>query len=162
MTKRPGFHVAALLLATLVGCGRADTDAAAPKPLEVFVGMPPQAYLVERVGGRHVVVRVLLQAGQDPHTFEPTPRCMLALARAQLFFKAGLPFENRLVEKIQGYHRRLTVVDTARGIKRRMMAAAGCDHEQHERHDHDRHDHDVAEPDPHVWLSPPLLPLPTV
>ena len=50
-----------------------------------------------------------------------TPKKMMALARATLYFKVGVPFETRLLAKIQG-RPGLTVVDTAAGIRRRMMA----------------------------------------
>ncbi|MBN2474536.1 MAG: zinc ABC transporter substrate-binding protein [Pirellulales bacterium] len=124
------------------------------KPLEVFVGIPPQAYLVERIGGEHVVVHVLMQSGQDPHTFEATPRQIMALRGAELFLTVGMPLESRLAEKIRGSGARLTVVDTARGIPRQAMAAAG-EHDHGDDHGHDHH-HDVGEADPHVWLAPPL------
>ena len=31
--------------------------------------------------------------GQDPHIFEPTPRQVIALSQARLFFRVGMPFE---------------------------------------------------------------------
>jgi len=144
MTNRLGIRTVALLLLGAIGEGVWERAEVAAEPLSVFVGIPPQAYLVERVGREHVLVNVLVQPGQDPHTFEPTPKQLLSLARAKLLFKTGMPFEDRLLEKIRGLHRRLVVVDTAAGIKGPMMAA-------------DDHGHHAARPDPHVWLSPPLL-----
>ena len=151
--NRLGRHAMASLLVMTVGATGLDTVEAAAEPLEVFVSVEPQAYLVQRVGGKHVKVRVLVQPGQDPHTFAPTPRQMTALAKARLFFKVGMAFEERLLEKIRGSHRRLRVVDTARGIKRRVADAH--DHDQ-DPHDHG-HRHHAGQVDPHVWLSLPLL-----
>jgi zinc transport system substrate-binding protein len=164
----------ALLLSAL--CGRVPAAQAA-EPLSVFVSIPPQAYLVERVGGNHVRVHVLVRAGQDPHTFEPTPRQMTALAGARLCLKIGMPFEAQLLEKIEGAYAGLTVVDMTAGVEKRMMEAHGHGDEdehdgndeegEHEKeHEHGReqeqeqeHDdeHEHADADPHVWLSPPLL-----
>jgi zinc transport system substrate-binding protein len=107
----------------------------------VFAGIPPVAWLLERVGGSHVQIGTLLQPGADPHVFEPTPRQGMALGRARLFFTAGMPFENELVERIASRHAGLTVVDTPAGIVKQTTT-------------------DPDEPagaDPHVWLSPPLL-----
>lgn len=115
----------------------------AGEPLDVFVSIPPYAYMVERVGGEHVTVQVLVQPGQDPHTFEPTARQMMALGRAALYFKTGMPFERRLMEKMQSGHPRLMVVDAARGIEKRRRTAPGHGY--------------AAESDPHIWLSPPLI-----
>jgi len=125
-------------------------------PLSVWAGIPPVAYLVERLGGEHVAVEVLVRPDRDPHTFEPTPRQMLALSRAKLFVKIGLPIEERLLEMLQGQQRGLIVVDAARGISRRTLACVGCGHGHDSHHHHDGHD-DHAVDDLHVWLSPPLL-----
>ncbi len=150
--------MAALLSATIVTAGctanpAATEDGAAP--LRVAVSVPPLAYLVERLGGEHVAVHVVVRGGQDPHTFEPTPRQLAALGEAKLFFKIGLPLETRLLEKIQARHRRLVVVDVARGIQKRTQRAA-CYHHGHD-HDHHHDNYPAADADPHVWLSPPLL-----
>jgi len=135
----------------LTGCGIVECAAA---QLQVGVGIPPQAYLVERIGGRHVAVQVLLRPGRNPHTFMPTPRQLVALGKVELFFKIGLPLESRLLEKLQGRRRRPAVLDSARGIRKRMFAHGCCDHG----HSHDgRHQHAAGVPDPHIWLSPPLL-----
>jgi len=174
-----------LLLAAFAG-GGGVADAATGSRLETFVSIPPQAYLVERVGGRHVGVQVLVQAGQEPHTFKPTPKQMMALGRARVYFRVGMPFETRLLEKIRGSRSDITVVDTVRGIKRVMMsehgphhaeaeehAAREGDHAEHAGHEGDHpehsghgdvregedheHEHEKGAPDPHIWLSPPLI-----
>lgn len=132
------------------------TEICAAEPVEVFAGIPPVAYLVERIGGDRIHVDVFILPGQDPHTFEPGPRQIQALGRAKLFFKVGMPFENQLLEKIRGVHPGMTVVDTAEGIKKRLLAAdssiAGGDPA-----DQNSHGHSPEELDPHVWLSPPLV-----
>jgi zinc transport system substrate-binding protein len=134
----------------------AAAEAFSAEPVEVFAGIPPVAYLVERIGGDRVYVEVFIQPGQDPHTFEPGPRQIQALGNAKLFFKVGMPFENQLLEKIRGVHPEMTVVDTAAGIKKRLLmedsSVAGGNHD-----DHNSHGHSPEELDPHVWLSPPLV-----
>jgi len=119
--------------------------------LDVFVGIAPLAYLVERVGDECVTCQVLLRPGQNEHTLALTPKQMLALGKAQLLIKAGLPFENRLAERIQQSHPQLVVVAADRGIQKRIAAEHCCDEEDHD------HDHHAGEPDPHVWLAPALL-----
>jgi zinc transport system substrate-binding protein len=140
----------------LLGVSFFATEIFAAEPVEVFAGIPPVAYLVERIGGDRVHVEVFIQPGQDPHTFEPGPKQIQALGKAKLFFKVGMPFENQLLEKIRGVHPEMTVVDTSAGIKKRLLAAdpsvAGGDNA-----DQNSHDHSQEELDPHVWLSPPLV-----
>ena len=119
--------------------------------IHVFVSILPQAYFAERVGGEHVSVDVLVDAGQSPHTFAPTPKQMAALNRADVYFAIGVAFEQRLLEKITADKPDFNVVDTSAGVERRQMETAHvCDGE----HDHD-HEHEAAgTPDPHIWLDP--------
>jgi zinc transport system substrate-binding protein len=121
--------------------------------MEIFAGIPPLGYLVQRIGGSRVHVDVLLQPGQDPHTFEPTPRQVMRLGRARLLFMVGMPFESRLVEHMAAHRAGLSIVDATQGIVKRPMTAHCCDVAEHG----EDHDEEAGQPDPHVWLSPPLL-----
>ena len=154
MNARTGLALLALGLAAAVvggGCNDGVNDDVAAGRLQVFVTVEPQAYLIERIGGPHVAVEALAGAGRDPHTFEPTPRQVRALSKARLFFRVGVPLETRLVEKISGSHGGVTVVDMTEGIQKHA-ATDPC-----ARHGDADHRHHAAEPDPHVWLSPPLV-----
>jgi zinc transport system substrate-binding protein len=119
----------------------------AAEPMEIFAGIPPAAYVAERIGGEHLKVEVLMQPGQDPHTYEPLPKQIRALGKAKLFFKVGMPFEERLIEKIGSARGNIAVVDTTAGIKKRPT---DYEHEHGEK----SHAHHAADYDPHVWLSP--------
>ena len=75
--------------------------------VKAFVSILPAAYFVERVGGPNVEVSVLVGPGQDPHTFDPTPKLMTKLANAQVLFKMGFPFEETLIKKVgSGFKKR--------------------------------------------------------
>jgi zinc transport system substrate-binding protein len=147
---RTGF--AALML--LAGCTSSSDNRSTDGRLPVFAGIPPLAYLVEQIGGEHVRVDVLVRPGQDPHTFEPTPRQVMALGKAAIFFKIDMPFENVLLEKARENGRRLEIVDATQGITKRKMDAPCCVSTADGNHDHGEA---AGEPDPHVWLSPSLL-----
>lgn len=127
--------VAAMLCASsFQGVCRTETA------VEVSVGIPPLAFLVEEIGGEHVTVSTLLVSGQDPHTFEPTPRQVVGLTGADLYFSVDLPFEERMLGKIGGSGIGLIVIDTIESTGHRLGSA-------------DSHEHS----DPHVWLSPAHL-----
>lgn len=146
----PGHRARLLLLAALLCClalPGAATGALAAERLRVFVTIAPQAFLVERLGGETVEVSILAAKGQDPHTFEATPRQAAALAQARLFFTVGLPFEKPLVAKAQAANPRLKASDSTRGIARLPMV---------EKED-ETHAADHGEADPHLWLSPANL-----
>jgi len=112
--------------------------------VRVFVSIQPQAYFVERVAGPYAEIGVLVPPGQSHETYEPTPRQMAGLSQADVYFRIGLPFETRLVEKIAAMDSTLSIVDTREGIKLRPM-------------DEDHGDEHAGAPDPHIWLDPQLV-----
>jgi zinc transport system substrate-binding protein len=115
--------------------------------IKAFVGIAPEACLAERIGGSHVSVSVLVGPGQNHHTFEPTPKQMVDLAEATVYFSIGLPFERRLLEKIREANPSLKCIDAREGISLRKMETADEDAESEQ-------DHGAGAMDPHVWLSP--------
>lgn len=137
------------LLLGLVLAPAAPARAAAPPALRVATGIPPLGYLLERLAGGRAGVLVLVGAGQNPHTYEPTPRQRAALAQAAAYFKLGLPFENTLLAKVAAGHPGLRVVELTQGLE--LAPAPQEDH-----HDGEANDHDEGEMDLHLWLSPRL------
>jgi zinc transport system substrate-binding protein len=117
------------------------------KKIQAFVSILPQAYFVERVGGESVKVTVLVGPGQSPATYEPTPHDISHLSDADVYFKIGVPFEVRLLDKATKLIPDLNVVDTRSGIILRQMEEID--------HHHD-HDHEGGH-DPHIWLDPQLV-----
>ncbi len=119
--------------------------------IKVFVSILPQAYFVERVGGEHVDVSVMVGPGQSPATYEPRPKQMAELNKARLYFRIGVPFENVWMERISTANPTMPVIDTRRGIELLSMKA-------HHRHDDEaHHHHGDGMKDPHIWLSPRLV-----
>jgi zinc transport system substrate-binding protein len=130
-SRRAAPAVARLLVIALAtaalppgGCTDSSPPPAPTGRTGVYVSIPPQAYIVERVGGQRVDVGVLIGAGQSPHTFEPTPRQMAAISRARVYFSIGAPFERRILQRLAETSPGVNVVDTGAGVPRRMMEAA--------------------------------------
>ncbi len=115
-------------------------------PLEVFVSIPPQKWLGDRLGGDRVITHVLVANGRDPHTFEPSPKQIKALSRSKIYFTIGLEFEKQIVQKLDQAVTGLLLVDSTRAISRISMVE--------ERHENEQDDHAHEGSDPHVWLSP--------
>lgn len=104
------------------------------KSLTVITSVPPHAFVVEQLAAAQVEVISLVDRSSDPHTYEPTPKQMLAISRASIFFASGLEFERTLLEKINSVNRNLLVV--------RLTSLEEGDHDEHI--------------DQHSWLSPTL------
>jgi zinc transport system substrate-binding protein len=119
---------------------------AAANKISVVVSVLPEKFFVERVGGSHVKVSVMVGPGQSPATYEPTPRQMAALAAARVYFRIDVPFEIVWMGRIRAANPDMVVVDVTEGIKRRPVQQIG-----------DAKSSDAGRfPDPHVWTSPPL------
>jgi len=150
--------------------GLVQTIALAQAPLRVVVAIEPQAFLVERIGGDRVQVQVLIQSGQDPHTFQISPRQVQSIAQADLLFTSRTPFEERLTEKIAQAYPNLRIEDMAAGIQRKWS-----DEHEHGEEGTEGSKQEIASPplsptpaasdssttltatDPHIWLSPRFL-----
>ncbi len=107
--------------------------------VDVFVSIPSQKWLCEQVGKGLVTVRILIEKGQEPHSFEPRPRQILELSKSSILFGAGLVFEKGLMQRMGHSFLNFRIVDTTEKIHRIPMQG-----EKSEK----------GEMDPHVWLSP--------
>ena len=138
----------ALLGATLLAS--ASQAEPPPTPLRVTVTVPPLVWLVSQVAGPDVAVDHLIEAGENPETFQPTDRQITGVARSAVFFRIGVEAENGPWLKALEDSAALDVVDLRQGLELRTMhheEAAGAAH---------GHRHGGAM-DPHTWLSPRRL-----
>ena len=101
--------------------------------VKVAVSILPQAYFVERIGGERVSVLVMVPPGASPHTYEPTASQMRELARAQMYVRVHVDFEEAWMPRIAAANKNMLVVDSTSGIEL------------------------SSDKDPHVWLSPRLV-----
>jgi zinc transport system substrate-binding protein len=134
--------------------------ALADAPLSVFVSIAPQQYFVQQIGGDRVDVRVMIPPGASPHTYEPRPQQMAALARARLYLAIGVPFEAVWLDRLAAANPNLQVVHIDRGIPK--IAMADEVHFDGENQAEQLAPQSTAHGehgglDPHIWLSPPLV-----
>jgi len=136
---------------------------AALAKVPVFVSILPQRYFVEQIGGEHVDVQVMVLPGASPTTYEPKSRQMVAIAKARIYFSIGVPFEAVWLEKIVASNKNLRVVPMDRGIQKLPMASFHSHDKTEQRPSGQTFSHGNEQaiphgiPDPHVWLSPPLV-----
>ncbi|MFP4039149.1 MAG: metal ABC transporter solute-binding protein, Zn/Mn family [Desulfosudaceae bacterium] len=142
----PGRVLLAVFFMMLPAVGLAGPAAA--KTIPVFVSIPPQKFMVERIGGDRLEVSVLVPPGQNPATFSLSPSTMAELSRARLFFRSGVPFEEIVLPKIKQSGKNPEVVDTLKGVPLRSV--------NRDKAALSSHDEDQGA-DPHTWLNPLLV-----
>jgi zinc transport system substrate-binding protein len=123
------------MTAPVMGCA---AKAKGAHGIVVAVSILPQQYFLERIGGDRVTALVLVGPGQNPHSYEPTPRQMASLAGARAWIKSGTDFELALEPKIRSQYPALRIVDGTAGVAFREL----------EKHSHEGEgaDHDDDEP----------------
>ncbi|MCW8931010.1 MAG: zinc ABC transporter substrate-binding protein [Gammaproteobacteria bacterium] len=115
-------------------------------PIEVFVSILPQQYIVERIGGELVNVNVMVKPGQSPETFEPSPKMMSLYSSSDVYFTIGLPFEQVWIDRVASLNDAISIVQT-------QASSEFLIKEELEHHGHEAH-HSW---DPHTWLSPVMF-----
>ena len=120
-------------LTKLFGCSKPAFDANDTIPT-VTVTIEPYRYFVEQIAGDKVKVNVMVPAGSNPETYEPTAQQMMELSNSALYFKVGrIGFEETWMKKLTDNAPEMKVIDTSKGITPAKTASGAID--------------------PHTWMS---------
>jgi zinc transport system substrate-binding protein len=106
---------------------KADAGKNESRPL-IALSILPQNYFVRRIGGDLIGTVVLAGPGQNPHNYEPSPRQMSGLAKADAWILSGAEFEISLKPKIAGAFPALKIIDGTEGVSFRFLE--GHDHDE--------------------------------
>ena len=137
----------------LVGCTSEGIDEGSlgeEEKLQVMTTFYPMYEFTKKIVGDSADVRLLVPAGTDSHTYEPSAKDVGLLNQSDIFIYNSVEMEtwvptvlDSLVENDD-----LTIVEAANSISLLENSEEGYD-------DHEDHGH-VHEKDPHVWLDPVL------
>lgn len=156
-------RILALLLAaatalTLCACAPTGEDAEDGR-LQVVCSLFPYYDFVREIGGVYVSPHLLVAAGREAHSFEPTPMDVIRVSRADVFVYNGGEGEQWVDEILDSAGENIPTVlrmmDYADTLTEEPLA--GHDDHDHADHDHehdDDHDSDDIEYDEHIWTSP--------
>ena len=156
-------RILALLLAAAVAlplcaCAPAGEEAEDGR-LQVVCSLFPYYDFVREIGGAYVSPRLLVAAGREAHSFEPTPMDVIRVSRADVFVYNGGEGEQWVDEILSSAGENIPTVlrmmDYADTLTEELLA--GHDDHDHADHDHehdDDHDSDDIEYDEHIWTSP--------
>ena len=145
------FRILGIGFLLLTACVPALTDAGSEringKP-QVVATTTIVGDVVAQVGGEYIDLTVLLPAGADPHSFDPTPKDIAKVVDAQIVFANGAGLEEFLVSLLEGAGATDKQVSVSDGID----LLAGLQYHDGEAAGVAAHTDD--EVDPHVWLDP--------
>jgi zinc transport system substrate-binding protein len=109
-----------ILPAVFFSCGKSDDKIGGSKPA-IAVSILPQKYFLEKIGGDRITVHVLVGEGQNPHSYDPTPRQMADLGNTSVWILSGTDFETALTPKVESQYSSLIIIDGTAGISFRKM-----------------------------------------
>lgn len=134
MKKTWSLLLTLLLLTSCGGDSGTDTET-------VAVSVAPQAWFVDRLSGGMIETQVMVPPGTNPEVYDPSPRDIARLERADLYIYLGtLPYEAKWLEALSS------------DGPRRINLADSIPHDLVHTHC-DEHGHAHPHGDPHYWSS---------
>ena len=132
--------ISSLASIVLVSCGSLTTPQRSEK-VSIMTSFLPITLFASAVAGECGDVSGLIPTNIGPHDFQSTPKDILSIGKADIFFINGLGMETFLDKLISSAaSSTLSVVDTSVGIKTISTDIANSD--------------SYSEPNPHIWLDP--------
>ncbi len=150
-------------------------DALQPaEDVEVQVSIYPIFELADRIAGDRLEIEQVTPQGTEIHGYEPSPRRMAALERADAFILVGAglePWGDRAIDTLDGED--IKILELAGKVDLRLFEEEHDhdhnhehghenDEQKHDKHEHDieneeghdhEHDHQHGEYDTHIWLD---------
>lgn len=131
--------------------------------IKIIATIFPNYDFAKQIGGDKVEVKLLLDAGVESHTYEPTPKDMIEINNSDLFIYTGSDFEPWAKEIFESSeNNEFDVIDTSKNIeliKKEEFEEKNLNseilEEEHDEHNHESHSHEEESSyDSHIWLSP--------
>ncbi len=113
--------------------------------INAIVSILPQQTFLKAIGGDKVSITLMVQPGNSPHTYEPKPSQMTAIAKADLYLAMDVEFEHVWLPKFKNLNTKMEIIDISNGITKIDMPQT---------HNKYHHVHEHEGKDPHIWTSP--------
>ena len=139
----------------------ADQQVEGQSKIQIYTSIYPLHDLASRIVGDKFELDLVVPNGVEIHGYEPSPRQIARLEKADLFFYIGLGLESWAEKVVQNLEEAgVKTVRVSKDLK--LLEVEEHDHSNchchhchghhgHEHHDHEHHGHTY---DPHVWLDP--------
>ena len=147
--------LALALAASLTACGQP------PLPedgkTQVVCTLFPYYDFARQIGGDDVDVTLVVPAGRETHSFEPTPMDVIRISQADVFIYNGGESEQWVADILDAAGEDipcvLSMMDAAELHEEELVEGMQSGTSAHDHHDHDE-DEEEIEYDEHIWTSP--------
>lgn len=147
-----------VLLTILGGCTQAspkeeNASQAKNDKIEIYTTIFPLQDFSEKIGGKYVQVENIVPAGSDAHSYEPTTKTMMKIAKGDAFIYLGTGIEGFTDAVINAVKNEDTeIVKSSEGIS--LIKSTTTAPEEEEKESEEENEGEESEVDPHVWLDP--------
>jgi zinc transport system substrate-binding protein len=111
--------------------------------INTIVSILPQKTFLQAIGGNKVDITIMVKPGNSPHTYEPKPSQMKAIAKADIYFSIGVEFERVWLDRFKNQNSKMKIINISKGIDKITI----------KKHSHKIEDHGERK-DPHIWTNP--------
>lgn len=145
----------------LTGCVQSAREASPTPPAadrpNVVAANTVLCDLTQQIAGDTVALTCLLDYGQDPHVYKPSPSDRAAIDKADLILYGGYQFEPSIIGMVKATPNSAPKVAVYEEAVPKPIVSKGHEHEHEESAQEEEHAHEDAEgelkPDPHVWQN---------
>ncbi len=142
---------------SLWGCSRSDRPSnTGESKLKVVTTLFPYYDFTRQVAGDKVELTMVVPAGMDSHSFEPTPADVQVIRDADVLISNGGALEHWLSQVLSAVDSDsmtvLTGMDQVNAVQEELVE--GMEEEEHQHQEDDDGHGDHIEYDEHIWTSP--------
>lgn len=116
----------------------------AQNKISVVTTLFPLYDFAKEIAGDEGNVTLILPPAIEPHSFEPTPKDMVKISKADIFIYTSEEMEPWVKKLVKTFSKNTKVLESGHGLIE----------EGHECNNHDHDHHDEHSKDPHIWLDP--------
>ena len=154
---RTALIVLLLLSMVLSGCAgasekpidRSDQNETDKGRMKIYASFYPVYFLASEIAGDKGLVISMVPAGAEPHDWEPTPRMVIELSKADMLIYNGVGMEPWIDKILPNINRgKIKIIDASEGIE--LLKSEK--HEEDEVQNGENHEQGIY--DPHIWVSP--------
>ena len=81
----------------------------------VAISIPPLEYFVKDIVGDKAEIFTVVKPGFSPATYEPKPSDLKKIAKANLYFAIGVPFEKSYLKRFKNVNKNLKIIFLQKG-----------------------------------------------
>ncbi|MED4036687.1 metal ABC transporter substrate-binding protein [Niallia taxi] len=151
MKKRYGLLLVSMIVLILAACSNDTSEKEDDGKLKIMTTFYPMYEFTKNIAGDKADVELLIPSTIEPHDWEPTPKDIGNIQKADLFVYNSADMETWVSDITASIDSSdVAVVEASKGIKLIEEDEEAEESEEEHEHDHSHH------ADPHVWLSPVL------